>query len=96
MKDKLIKLIVAAHNAGLKFYEAAKRDVIRFEVWLKSVAAVAIGGGVSTISDIYQHGKAFELSAAHLLELKAKFISGAAVALFAYWAKSPVGKDPKQ
>jgi ABC-type thiamin/hydroxymethylpyrimidine transport system permease subunit len=81
---KWIKRELAAIGAALK----------KAEAWIKSTAAVVIGGGSAALLDMYQSGKSFELSAAHLLEVKTRFIGGALVALVMMWARSPKGHAP--
>jgi hypothetical protein len=59
------------------------------EGWIKSTVAVLIGGGSGALLQMYQEGKHFELSAAHFLELKTRFLGGALLALLMMWMKSP-------
>ena len=72
-----------------------KRELLRVEVVAKSAAAAAFGGGLNSIYSMYSNGKHFELSVAHLLELKSAFISGAFIGIVCLLIKSPLGKALK-
>jgi ABC-type thiamin/hydroxymethylpyrimidine transport system permease subunit len=64
------------------------------EAWAKSTLAVIVGGGMSALLDMYRTGQHFEMSAAHLIQLKTQFIGGALLALAGLWVHSPRDKTP--
>jgi hypothetical protein len=84
-------------KAKLKAAEQWVRlELLRKEVALKSAAAAAVAGGINAVYNIYKNGGHFELTAAHLLELKSVFISGAFIGVIAYLVKSPLGRQAQQ
>ena len=85
--------LVAKAKAAAKWIRI---ELLRIEVAVKSAAAAAVAGGINAVYDIYKSGRHFELSTAHLLELKGKFISGAFIGVLMFLVRSPIGKGKQQ